>query len=351
LPAPRSKPDMNGKYKVAVDAMTSERGVATVVNAAADALQELPDLELILVGDPSQLEPLMKAHKGLDAARCSIEPALQVIGMDEEPGSAFKAKRDASVSVACRLVKDGKAHAAVSPGNTGASVVAATLTLGRIPGVRRPGILAFMPSKSGSTAVMDVGAVVDCRPEDLVLFAIMGSACVELVLGKQEPRVGLLSIGEEDIKGNEQIFATFAMLQKAPVKFIGNVEGRDIFGSRVDVVVCDGFVGNVVLKTAEGTVRFVVHTLKEYFSKAGLLVKLGAWLAKPAFRHLAQRASDDEYGGAFLLGVAADFIIAHGSSNQLALKNAIRQARRCAEYGLTAKLAARISQVSSEVTA
>jgi glycerol-3-phosphate acyltransferase PlsX len=327
--------------------MTSERGVPTVLAASALALKEIDDLSLILVGDPALLEPAMAAQPGLKRAR--LEPARQVISMDEEPGAAFKAKRDASVSVAARMVKEGKAQAAVSPGNTGASVVSATLTLGRLPGIRRPGIVSQLPQKGGATtAVLDVGAVVDCRPEDLYLFGIMGNLYAQQVMGKPSPRVGLLSIGEEDIKGNEQSQAAFAMLKKAPIQFIGNVEGYDIFNGRADVVVCDGFVGNVLLKTAEGVFRLLISELKGIYAAGSPLTKAGGLLSKPAFRELALRANADEHGGSSLLGVGGNFIIAHGSANETALKNAIRLAHRCAKDRLVEKMAERIAQQNAE---
>jgi glycerol-3-phosphate acyltransferase PlsX len=330
--------------------MTSERGIPTVLAASARALKEMGDLSLILVGDPALLEPAMAAQPGLERAR--LEPALQTIGMDEEPGAAFKAKRDASVVVTARMVKEGKAQAAVSPGNTGASVVSATLTLGRLTGIRRPGIISQLPQRGGgTTAVMDVGAVVDCRPDDLCLFGIMGNLYAQQVMHKPNPRVGLLSIGEEDIKGNDQTLSAFSMLKKAPIQFIGNVEGYDIFNGRVDVVVCDGFVGNVLLKTAEGVVRLIGGELKSIYAESGPFTKMGGFLSKPAFRELALRASADEHGGSSLLGVAGNFIIAHGSANQVALKNAIRLGYRCAADRLVEQMAERIAQQNAEAKA
>ncbi len=330
--------------------MTSERGIPTVLAASAQALKEMDGLSLILVGDPALLEPAMAAQPGLGRVR--LEPALQTIGMDEEPGAAFKAKRNASVAVAARMVKEGKAQAAVSPGNTGASVVSATLTLGRLPGIRRPGIISQLPQRGGgTTAVMDVGAVVDCRPDDLCLFGIMGNLYAQQVMGKTKPRVGLLSIGEEDIKGNEQTQAAFAMLKQAPIQFIGNVEGYDIFNGRVDVVVCDGFVGNVLLKTAEGVFRLITSELNEIYAMGSPFTKMGGLLSKPSFRDLALRASADEHGGSSLLGVAGNFIIAHGSANQIALKNAIRLGYRCATDRLVEQMAERIAHQDAEITA
>ncbi len=322
--------------------MTSERGIPAVVEAAHQSLRESADLAVVLVGDPAQLEPELARHPRRE--RLSVHPASQMIGMNEEPGQAFKAKKDASVSVALRLVADGGAEAAVSPGNTGASVVAATLTLGRLSGVRRPGIVTLMPNPSGFTGVLDAGAVVDCKPEDLVLFGVMGSLLLREVMRIEKPRIGILSIGEEDIKGNEQSLAAFEMMKKANLNFVGNVEGRDLFNGRVDVAVCDGFVGNIVLKTAEGLAKMIFEEIRESFKRGGPLVKLGGMLGKGAFRDLHRHLNADEYGGAILLGVNGNCIIAHGSANHIAIKNAILLGRACAEQGLVQKLGEKIKQ-------
>jgi glycerol-3-phosphate acyltransferase PlsX len=272
-------------------------------------------------------------------SRAILAPAGEVIGMDEEPGQAYKTKKDASVSVACRLVKDGLAQAAVSPGNTGASMAAATLTLGRVEGVRRPAIMTLLPNGKGSTGLLDSGAVTDCRPEDLVQWAVMGNLYLQHVRGLQRPRVGLLSIGEEDKKGNALTLEALPLLREAPLHFIGNVEGRDIFNGHCDLVVCDGFVGNVVLKTAEGLAKTILGELRKEYEQAGPLGKLGGLLSKPVFGRLRKTLNPDEAGGAALLGVAGNFIITHGHSNRLMLRNALRVASECISHDLTAKMA------------
>lgn len=325
--------------RVALDAMTSELGVEESVHGIFDALAVLPTLEVLAVGDPKVLEPLLAKGPAALRSRAHLAPASEVIGMDEEPGQAFKSKKDASVSVACRLVKDGLALAAVSPGNTGASMAAATLTLGRISGVRRPAIMTLLPNGKGFTGLLDSGAVTDCRAEDLVQWAVMGDLYLQQVRGIVRPRVGLLSIGEEDKKGNALTLEALPLLREAPLHFIGNVEGRDIFNGHCDLVVCDGFVGNVVLKTAEGLAKTILGELRNEYKNAGVLGKLGGLLSKPVFGRLRKTLNPDEAGGAALLGVNGNFIITHGHSNRHMLRNALRVAAECIEHDLTAKMA------------
>ena len=325
--------------RVALDAMTSELGVEEAVHGLFDALAAQPDLEIMAVGDPQVLEPLLAKGPAALRSRVHLVAATEVIGMDEEPGAAFKSKKDASVSVACRLVKEGKALAALSAGNTGASMTAATLTLGRIEGVRRPAILTLLPTGKGYTGLLDAGAVTDCRPDDLAQWAIMGSLYMQHAHGLARPRVGLLSIGEEDKKGNAQTLEALPLLRQAPIHFIGNVEGRDVFNASCDVVVCDGFVGNVVLKTAEGCANMIMGELRNEYERASFLGKLGGLLSKPVFRNLRKTLSPDEAGGGALLGVNGNFIITHGHSNRVMLRNAIRVASECIRQDVTAKMA------------
>lgn len=325
--------------RVALDAMTSELGVEESIHGLFDALAALPDLEVLAVGEPKVLEPLLAKGPAALRSRAHLAPASEVIGMDEEPGQAFKSKKDASVSVACRLVKEGKALAAVSPGNTGASMAAATLTLGRVDGVRRPAIMTLMPTGKGFTGLLDSGAVTDCRPDDLVQWAIMGSLYMQEIHRVAKPRVGLLSIGEEDKKGNAQTLEALPLLRETKLNFLGNVEGRDIFNASCDVVVCDGFVGNVVLKTAEGLAKTIMGELRGEYERAGALGKLGGLLSKPVFKALRTKFSADEAGGAALLGVNGNFIITHGHSNRHMLRNALRVGAECISHDLTAKMA------------
>ncbi|HXB96785.1 MAG TPA: phosphate acyltransferase PlsX [bacterium] len=327
--------------KIALDAMTSELGVAEAVLGLFDALAVDPDLEVLAVGSTQVLEPLLQAGPAALRSRVQLVEAPDVIAMEEEQAVTFKSKKDsASVAVAARLVKDGQAQGAVSPGNTGASVMAATLLLGRVPGVRRPAILTPLPHGHGYCGLLDAGGVVDCRPDDLVQWAIMGSVYMEHVMHVASPKVGLLSNGEEDSKGNTQTLEALPLMRLAPIRFIGNVEGRDLFNGHCDVAVADGFVGNVVLKTAEGMAKMIMGQLSEGYGSAGPLGKLGGLLSKPVFRRLRSRMSPDEIGGGPLLGVAGNFIISHGRANRVMIKNALRVAAECARQDLAGRLAA-----------
>lgn len=324
--------------RVAVDAMTAEKGVQEVVHGAVRALKEYADLKVLLVGEPAAIQAHLKNQKF--GERLEIVAATEVIGMDDEPAAAFKAKKDASVSVAARLVKDGKADAATSPGNTGASLAAATFILGRIRGLRRPAIMILMPSSHGRTALLDCGAMVDSKSEDLVQWALMGSLYMKEIMSLPNPRVGLMSIGEEDSKGNNQVFETFPLMKAAPFNFIGNVEGRDIFNGKVDVIVCDGFVGNVVLKCAEGMAKMIMSGIKESYRKGSFLAKLGGLLSKKTFNRFRERTSADEQGGGPLLGVNGIFIITHGGAGRVMIKNAIRVCYENVKHDMVSKLTA-----------
>ena len=266
-----------------------------------------------------------------------------VINMDEHPGIAVKTKKDASIVVATKLLRDKECDALVSSGSTGAAVAAALFGLGRIRGIERPAIATPIPSLTGTTVVLDSGAKVDAKPEHMVQSAIMGSVYAELMLKIKNPRVGILNIGEEETKGNEQALATYPLLKaEEHINFVGNVEGRDINKGTVDVVVCDGFVGNVVLKFAEGLASAIMKLMKEAILNGGFLAKLGGLLIKPAMKGLAKRLDPAEYGGALLLGVKAPFIICHGSSKAKAIKNAIGVAIDFAERDVVEHIAGNI---------
>jgi len=333
--------------QIALDAMTSELGVEEAVHGLFGALAAVEDLRVLAVGQPGILQPLLDRGPAALRSRVRLVAASEVIGMDEEPGAAFKAKKEASVSVAARLVKDGQADGALSAGNSGASMTAATLLLGRVPGVRRPAIFTPLPSSRGYCGLLDSGAVVDCRPEDLVQFAIMGSLYMRHVMGVQDPRVGLLSIGEEDKKGNAQTLEALPLLRQAGLNFTGNVEGRDLFNGVCDVAVCDGFVGNVVLKTAEGMSKLILTELREQYSKQGILAKLGAVLSRPVFRAMFRRMSPESGGGGPLLGVAGVFIITHGKANRTMIMNGLKVAAECARQDFPGRLRAAFSGMES----
>ena len=326
--------------RIALDAMTSELGVEQAVLGLFDALKLVPDLMVLAVGRPEVLEPLLAQGPASLRGRVELVAAPDVIGMDEDPTLAFKSKKGASVSVAARLVKEGRADGAFSAGNTGASMTAATLLLGRVPGVRRPAIFTPLPSAKGYCGLLDSGAVVDCRPEDLAQFAVMGGLYMKHVMGVDDPRIGLLSIGEEDKKGNTQTLDALPLLRRAPVHFIGNVEGRDLFNGHCDLAVCDGFVGNVVLKTAEGASKFVLKEMKSQYASHGLTAKLGGWLSLPVFRAMKVRMSADTAGGGPLLGVAGVFIITHGQANRIMFRNGLKVACECVRQDVPGRLTA-----------
>ncbi|MEG6584088.1 phosphate acyltransferase PlsX [Dendrosporobacter sp. 1207_IL3150] len=311
--------------KIAVDAMGSDYAPEQIVLGAIEAAKEY-QCDIVLVGDQAQIEKILHKNdtKNLNIA---IQHASEVIEMQEHPGAAIRKKKDASVVVATRLVKEGVCDGVISAGSTGAGVAAALFGLGRIKGIERPTIATPMPNISGTTVLLDSGANVDSKPKHLVQSAIMGSIYAEYILGIKNPRIGLLNIGEEETKGNEQVLATYPMLQKLQtINFIGNAEGRDIPKGTVDVVVCDGFVGNVVLKFGEGLAGAIMQLIKESIKNSGLMTKIASLMVLPALKSLKKKIDYAEYGGAPLLGVDGCFIICHGSSKAKAIKNAIRVA-------------------------
>ena len=310
------------KTRVAVDAMGGDHAPREVVHGAVHAARD-PGVEVILVGPTRTLQGELR---GLGADRTvRIEEAPDVIGMAEAPAMALRRKRRASIPVAVDLIRRGEADAMVSAGNTGAVMAAALLGLGRIEGIDRPAIAAVLPTTLGRAILVDVGANVDCRPKHLLQFAVMGSVYAARVLGVPSPRVGVLSNGAEETKGNELVIRAAELLRASGLRFIGNVEGREFFDGTADVVVCDGFVGNVALKFGEGLALGIFTLLREELRRT-MRVKIGAALSLPGFRAVRRRMDYAEYGGAPLLGVRGGCIIGHGSSNANAIKNAIRVA-------------------------
>ncbi|MGI6285164.1 phosphate acyltransferase PlsX [Neomoorella humiferrea] len=320
--------------QIAVDAMGGDHAPGEIVRGAVEAARERI-ADIILVGDQRVLEPeLNPLHP---PANIDIVHTEQVVAMDEQPALALRRKRDASIMVATRLVKEGRAAAVVSAGSTGAQMAAALLVLGRSGKIQRPAIATLIPTLKGPKLLLDAGANVDCRPEHLLEFAMMGNVYAARVMGIREPRVGLLNIGTEACKGNEQTLGAFNLLKAANLNFIGNIEGRDIFTGDTDVIVCDGFVGNVLLKFGEGMAQ-ALFTMIAGEVKKTLRAKIGAALVLPALRALKKQVDYTEYGGAPLLGVQGVSIICHGSSNARAIKNAIKVAVRCVEEGLVTGL-------------
>jgi len=314
--------------KIALDAMGGDRSPSVEVEGAILAAREY-NAEIILVGDERLLRAEMERH-GATSALLSIEHASQRVEMHESPSSVLRKKRDSSIIVATTLVREGKASAVVSAGHTGATMAASLFTLGTIKGVERPAIATILPTLQGEAIMLDVGANVDCKPRHLFQFAIMGHAYAMKVLKKESPRIGLLSIGEEDTKGNILTKETFKHLKNSPLNFIGNVEGRDVYAGNADVIVCDGFIGNVALKISEGVAETIGKLLAREIERS-ILGKVGYLLLKPAFRSFKKKVDYAEYGGAPLLGVNGVCIICHGRSSSKAIKNAIAMAIEMSE--------------------
>lgn len=309
--------------KIAIDAMGGDFAPEQVVLGAVAAAKEY-HCQIVLVGDEDKIKPFLQQALHGDTADISIYHASDMIGMDEHPGAAVRRKKDSSIVVATRLVKEGTCDAVLSAGSTGAAVAAALFGLGRIKGIDRPTIATPMPNINGVTMLLDSGANVDSKPHHLLQSAIMGSIYSEYVFGIKNPRVGLLNIGEEPTKGNEQALATYPLLKELQtINFIGNAEGRDIPNGSVDVVVCDGFVGNVVLKFGEGLAKTMIKLIKEAIKNGNIFAKVAAFMLSPTLKKLSKKVDYAEYGGAPLLGVDGCFIICHGSSNAKAIKSAI----------------------------
>jgi phosphate acyltransferase len=317
--------------KIALDAMGGDFGPPNLVAGAALALREYPRIsKLFLVGDTAQIEAELR-KLGCNDSRIEIVHSTQVVEMSDRAWSAVRRKKDSSVSRAVDLVKHGQAGAIVSAGHTGAAVAASMVKLRTLPGIYRPGIAAVLPTETNVFVLMDAGANIDARPEHLVQYAFMGSVYSSHVLGYKNPTVGLISLGEEDVKGNEMTKEVFKMLKKSSLNFVGNIEGRHLFEDPVEVVVCDGFVGNVILKTCESISVAIFQWLKHELSRTPMR-RLGAFLARESFRTIRDKTNYEEYGGSPLLGVNGICIIAHGSSTPLAVKNALRVAAESIEH-------------------
>lgn len=327
--------------RVAVDAMGGDNAPAVEVEGAIAAVREF-GVPVILVGDTERLQHELAKHncKELDI---TVHHASEVVGMHDSAADAIRKKRDSSIRVAFDLVKDGKADAVVSAGNSGATMAAGMFVLKRLAGIERPAIAQVFPTLVGHTLVLDIGGNVDCKPVHLVQFAIMGEVYARHVMGAAQPRIGLLSNGEEESKGNDLTRETNALLKKISLDYVGYVEGRDIFNGVVDVVVCDGFVGNVVLKLSEGLVETVGKMLKGEIEKS-LLAKVGYLLAHSAFARFKKKVDYAEYGGAPLLGINGVGMISHGGSNPKAIKNAIRFAHEYALKGVNQRVAEKLQE-------
>jgi glycerol-3-phosphate acyltransferase PlsX len=322
---------------IALDAMGSDRAPKPEVEGAIQAARRF-GIQVALVGPEERLRAEFSRHPFSRSLPISIVHASEVIAMDDKAVQAVRAKRDSSMRVGLRLVREGKADAFITAGNTGAAMATAKMVLGGLPGVDRPALVAIIPTALRTvTALLDVGANVDCKPHNLEQFAVMGEIYFRSMFGTARPRVGLLSIGEEEGKGNELTRESFQLLKQLPLNFIGNVEGRDIYNGKVDVIVADGFVGNVALKTSEGVVNLVRATLKETLAET-ITRQVGYLLSRSAFSDFKKRLDHTEYGGAPLLGVKGACFSTHGSSNANAIKNAVRVASEFVERRITANI-------------
>jgi glycerol-3-phosphate acyltransferase PlsX len=329
--------------KIALDAMGGDFGPPNLVGGAVLALREYPQIDkLFLVGDTAQIEAELKKNKCNDR-RVEIVHSTQVVAMTDGAVESVRRKKDSSVSRAVDLVKKGEAAAIVSAGHTGAAVAATTIKLRTLPGIDRPGIAALIPSETNIFVLIDAGANSDARPEHLLQYGIMGSVYSRHVLGYQNPSIGLMSIGGEDVKGTDLTKEVFKMLKRSALNFRGNVEGHDLFAHPVEVVVCDGFVGNVILKTCESVGDAIFKWLKHELTKNKLRMA-GAYLAQSAFRAIRKRINYEEYGGSPLLGVNGICIIAHGSSTPLAIKNALRAATEAIEQQVNPHIIEEVSR-------
>ncbi len=318
---------------IAIDAMGGDHGTRVTIPAAVKYLQQHPNDTIVLVGLPDAIEAELRTVKMSIGPRLRIQAASEVVGMDESPQLVLRSKKDSSMRVAINLVKNGEASACVSAGNTGALMATARYVLKMLPGIDRPAIASFLPTYKGQVCMLDLGANVDCTAENLLQFALMGTALVYAIEHKNNPTVGLLNIGSEDIKGNEIVKQASELLQKSDLNFYGNIEGNDIFKGVTDVVVCDGFVGNVALKTTEGLAQMLGGFLREEFNR-NIFTKLAGLIATPVLKAFRRRVDPRRYNGASLLGLKGIVLKSHGSADAFAFFCAIERAAEEARGGM-----------------
>ncbi len=338
---------MSRKLTIALDAMGGDHGPEVTVPAAIDSVTRYPNLHLILVGDEARLRAELDRGRSAFGDRIQVRHASEMVEMHETPSKALRGKKDSSMRVAINMVKDGTADACVSAGNTGALMAIAKFVLKTIPGVDRPAIIAMLPSKTGHTHVLDLGANVDCTAEHLCQFAVMGYELVKAVENHQHPRVGLLNIGEEEIKGNEQVKQAAKLLTGTHINFVGFVEGNDIFSGNVEVVVTDGFTGNVALKAIEGFAKLLGGSLRDEFGR-NLVTKVLGLLALPVLRAFKGRFDPRRYNGASLVGLRGIVVKSHGNADRTSVANAIRVAMLEVEMGVPDRIGQRVAEVFAE---
>ena len=335
---------------VAVDAMGGDHGPSVTIPATLAFLEDAPDARAILVGLPEPLAQALARARSPAKDRVSVHACTEVIAMDEPPADALRKKKDSSMRVAINLVRDGEAQACVSAGNTGALMAIARFVLKTLPGIDRPAIASQLPTRQGVTTALDLGANVNCTPEQLLQFAVMGSALVTAVYGIERPTVGLLNIGEEDIKGNDVVKQTAELLKASALNFYGNVEGDDLYKGTTDVVVCDGFVGNVALKVSEGLVVMLYDFLRAEFTRNPLR-KIAAAAAWPALQAFKQRVDPRRYNGATLVGLKGVVVKSHGGADALGFRHALAKAHAEAVSGVLDKIAREIAAVPASAPA
>jgi len=333
---------------IAVDGMGSDNSPVSEIEGVV-ASAKTWNIKIILVGKESVLRPLLNEAGG-GSLPVEIRNADEVVAMDEPPTAALRKKKNSSIRIAADLVRNGEAVGLVSAGNTGAVMATSKMVFGMVQGVDRPALATVLPTLSGYSVMLDVGANVACKPQHLVQFAVMGHLFSRKIVGIASPRVGLMSVGEEESKGNDLVKEVHQTLKRVNLNFIGNIEGRDIYNGRADVIVCDGFTGNVALKTSEGLIEAILKLMKEELTK-NMQARLGAALSRQAFRRLKKRLDYSEYGGAPLLGLRGASIICHGRSNGNAIKNAIRVAKDFAENQVNDMLAAELSRIGTNDSA
>ncbi|MEW6331139.1 MAG: phosphate acyltransferase PlsX [Pseudomonadota bacterium] len=332
---------------IALDAMGGDHGVSVTVPAALASLRQQSALKLILVGQRDAIETELGRHRAASNDHLVVHHASEIVGMDEPPAQALRGKKDSSMRVAINLVKEGAAQAVVSAGNTGALMATARFVLKTLPGIDRPAIVTTLPTMHNHVHVLDLGANVDCTPEQLLQFAIMGSILVAAVEGKSRPRVGLLNVGEEDIKGNEIVKKTHELLRASPLNYAGFAEGDEIYTGDLDVIVCDGFVGNIMLKTSEGLARMITHFMKQEF-KRNLLTKLSALVALPVLRAFRKRVDPRRYNGATLIGLTGTVIKSHGGADVLAFEHAILEAVAEVQNNVPARIGQELAAMAAK---
>jgi glycerol-3-phosphate acyltransferase PlsX len=334
---------------VAIDCMGGDHGPHVTVPAALEVLRRTSETNVVLVGLRDAVEAELRKCNAEPGTRLRVHHASEVVAMDESPALALRNKKDSSMRVAIDLVKSGEAHACVSAGNTGALMATARFVLKTLPGIERPAIASVLPTMTGRTLMLDLGANVDCSALHLLQFAIMGSALVSSTEHKEAPTVGLLNIGEEEIKGNEVVKEAAHLLRASGLNFHGNVEGDDIYKGTSDVVVCDGFVGNVALKTSEGLARMVSTFLRQEFSR-NLLTKLAGLVAMPVLKAFKTRLDPRRYNGASLLGLKGVVVKSHGSADAFSFRHALESAAEAARQRLPEKIAARMASIAPAPT-